>query len=790
MNNTCHQWLTAAIIALAVCLAPLTALAQTQASFWYFGEQAGLDFSSGSPVAINNGQVSTREGSASISDTSGNLQFYTDGITVYNSNHQIMANGIGLNGNPSSTQSGVILKKVGSASEYYIFTVNIITSTLGLQYSIVDMSLNGGLGAVTVKNTIIEQGILTERVALAKHANGTDFWLLSARGDGTQLAYQISAGGIAATPVTSTGTAFTNPFFSLADIGYMRVSPNGDTVVSAAGLTGFYDIFSFNSASGRLTKRTTITVPATEGDPARERPYGVEFSLSSDLLYLSSLRYNTKVTQYDLTVADNLIESTGVELFSGTTDSTTSTTGRVGALSLGRDGKIYVSIENETALSVIRSPNVKGLGADFAFNEISLDGRKAVLGLPNFAAFLVTPSVVIERPVDNSVTDDQTPSISGNVNPGNTVEVTITDSNGTVIQTVNPVPNAQGEWEFVATNLPEGEYVINAIATDPISRNKADATPVTFTIDLTGPDVTIVTPANGSSSGDTTPTISGTIDDDADVSVSVLNDASMVVCTGLVTPVAGMWSLDCPDLPDGDYTVTATSTDDTGNTDTDGPVSFTIDTNAPVVTITSPTQNQTIENTRPTITGTTAPNQEVEVSIDGAVVGTATADAQGNWELPLTNELSLGEHTVSATVEDETGNQGRSGDVDFVVASPNTDIVITGPTEGAELTGPEVTVTGTGTPGAAVVVTLDGQTQTTTVAPDGTWTVTFDDVQPGQPIITATSGGNSDSVTVTVITDLLLEGGGCTTAKGSSTPSGALLMLLVVLGGLFVRRRR
>ena len=67
-------------------------LAQQQAANWYFGQNAGLDFNSGSPVALTNGQLVTYEGCATISSTMGQLLFYTDGITVYNKNHSIMIN--------------------------------------------------------------------------------------------------------------------------------------------------------------------------------------------------------------------------------------------------------------------------------------------------------------------------------------------------------------------------------------------------------------------------------------------------------------------------------------------------------------------------------------------------------------------------------------------------------------------------------------------------------------------------------------------------------------------------
>lgn len=51
------------------------AFAQGETNFWYFGQNAGLDFTGGSPVAVTNGQLNINEGCASISDASGNLLF-------------------------------------------------------------------------------------------------------------------------------------------------------------------------------------------------------------------------------------------------------------------------------------------------------------------------------------------------------------------------------------------------------------------------------------------------------------------------------------------------------------------------------------------------------------------------------------------------------------------------------------------------------------------------------------------------------------------------------------------
>ena len=133
--------------------------AQNEAANWYFGENAGIQFDGSGNLlgSVNDGQLITREGCTTISDTDGNLLFYTDGRLVYDRTHQLMPNGTGLFGDSSSTQSAIIVPKPDDINIYYIFTVDTSNSlnspsNLGFNYSIVDLTLNGGLGDVTSKN--------------------------------------------------------------------------------------------------------------------------------------------------------------------------------------------------------------------------------------------------------------------------------------------------------------------------------------------------------------------------------------------------------------------------------------------------------------------------------------------------------------------------------------------------------------------------------------------------------------------------------------------------------------
>ena len=158
---------------------------QKQASVWYFGHHAGLDFRSGEPVALTDGALNTNEGSASICDEAGNLLFYTDGVTVWNREHHVMPNGRNLWGHSTTTQT-LIVPKPGVDPIYYIFTASpqhdyvfgAGTDSVGFHYTVVDMRMASGLGDVTVKNILLFRNT-TEKVTAVHHANGMDIWVVA-----------------------------------------------------------------------------------------------------------------------------------------------------------------------------------------------------------------------------------------------------------------------------------------------------------------------------------------------------------------------------------------------------------------------------------------------------------------------------------------------------------------------------------------------------------------------------------------------------------------------------------
>ncbi|MEP5547159.1 PKD domain-containing protein, partial [Maribacter dokdonensis] len=345
--------------------------AQKEAAIWYFGENAGLDFNSGAPVTLLDGALNTREGCATISDFNGNLLFYTDGITVWNRNHLPMPNGNGLLGDPSATQSAIIVPNPGDPNLYYIFTADKLKLENGINYNVVDISLNGGLGDVIQKNIQLVTPA-SEKLTAVTHANGTDVWVLThdAFGD-AYLAYLVTTAGVNSTPVISNlGIHLTNYFYEddYHAIGYIKVSPNGEKVAAAhAGLN--VDVMDFDTATGVLTNAVAIL----EASEEYKGFFGIEFSPNSRFLYTSSSNF-TELYQYDLEALD--IMNSVVSL--NTTEIT------FGALQLGIDGKIYITEYLRPTLSVIENPNEKGVASNLNYSSIDLGGRLGVFGLPPF----------------------------------------------------------------------------------------------------------------------------------------------------------------------------------------------------------------------------------------------------------------------------------------------------------------------------------------------------------------------------------------------------------------------
>lgn len=360
---------------------------QNEANIWYFGQNAGLDFNSGVPVPLLDGELNTDEGCAAISDGNGDLLFYTDGITVWNRNHVVMLNGTELNGDVSSTHSAIVIPKPDDSNIYYIFTVDEVAEPNGLQYSEVDMTLDSGLGGISSNKNILLFTPTTEKITAIKSSTSNEYWVVSHKWNSNEfISYNISNTGINTTPIISAIGTFVNSTNLDAGLGQIKVSPDGTklAVARAQGLSEL-QLFDFNASTGVVSNPITLLdFPSDD-----ESVYGVEFSPNSKLLYVSLI--GNAVYQYDLQAGSSTdVINSQLQL--------TSLPRPYGALQLATDGKIYIAKNNQFYIDVIDNPNIVGLGCNYQFEHLYLGGQRSKFGLPPFIqTFLLIDDIQFEN---------------------------------------------------------------------------------------------------------------------------------------------------------------------------------------------------------------------------------------------------------------------------------------------------------------------------------------------------------------------------------------------------------
>lgn len=394
-------------------------------SNWYFGNTAGITFNSGTPLALTNGALTTTEGVATISDVNGNLLFYTDGVTVYNRNHAIMTNGTGLFGDASSTQSAIIVKQPGNINIYYIFTSDNDAGPNGICYSIVDMNLSLGLGAITSKNINL-YAPSCEKLCAIRNCNNVDLWVVSHDwNSNTFRAWSVNSLGVGTIQSWSLAGIVPNGI-TQSSYGQLKASSDGKKLAACyygftTGGANILQIYDFNPTNGFVSNAQTL---ATD-----QGLYGVEFSSNNRVLYAST--NGGLLLQFNL-CASNIQSTRYVVSNAGPF---------IGALQIGPDGKIYVA-RNNTSLSVINNPNVLGVGCNYTNLNLSLLGRNSRLGLPNFASYYNMQELTLNQPQQLNCTSFQfiAPILQQNCN---TVNYTYlwNFGDGTTSNQLNPVHN-------------------------------------------------------------------------------------------------------------------------------------------------------------------------------------------------------------------------------------------------------------------------------------------------------------------------------------------------------------
>ena len=426
------------ILALMLLLLSQGVYAQTkEGNNWYFGQSGRMTWNQTqtivnggktltglpTPIVGNTAMTNTSAGVFSISDLDGNLLFYSGGRTIWNRGHTPMQNGENLmpGVNDGSAQSGVAIPYPEQPGKYIALSLSppkIYPSFPGdvLAYSIIDMTLAGGMGAVVEGEKSIRltgyEGELGGSVSTVRHSNGVDFWIIAVGNDDGEYAYfnvwKVTQAGVDIECVAS--YSFRTNASRDSGGGYLRFSSDGkyfawaENVISV-DLWGDGTVYSpfiyfgeFNPSTGILSNIKVMDAGFTG--------YGLEFSPSGKILYMGNTGWpNTHIDAYrfeDLLAASDPISGSSV---AHKTYPTTTHIG-IGALQLGPDGRIYgihsgASGPGHSAMSVIDNPD-SFENATHHF-LIGLMNGQGIGGLPNFM-----PHIFLPAPVAGVIGSNQT----------------------------------------------------------------------------------------------------------------------------------------------------------------------------------------------------------------------------------------------------------------------------------------------------------------------------------------------------------------------------------------------
>ena len=481
----------------------IKSFSQGEASNWFFGDKAGIKFNQDNTISVlsvtpNPIEINTNEGCSSFSDANGNLLLYTDGRTVWDRNHLIMPNGnysagTGLFGDPSSTQSGIIIPNPANPNIYYIFTVDEphhqnaqaypnqflgtyedtgISTTIpgaddgynnGLNYSTVDISLagtNGSMGdIISLNNHLVTYDPnptgdeikfkCSEKITAVKSQDGSGYWVIT-HFTNKFYAFKIDADGVNSTPViTSINPMVPVTGYRRNGIGQIKASPNGKkiaiahnqlgTSMGSASTNGTVYIYDFNNATGSVSNPIRVIQEVN--------PYGVEFSAETRKLYVT---LTDGVMQFNVETGSHIAAS-GVQV----------STKSGASLQLGPDKKIYkanINSGNDASLDVINDPELDGLLCNYVPHALGLIAGTSRFGLPPFISSVFNSSISAK----NLCLGDTT---LFEVSSNGTIESAIWDfGDGSPVSTaISPshVYGATGNYNISVTIIVEGNPVTN-----------------------------------------------------------------------------------------------------------------------------------------------------------------------------------------------------------------------------------------------------------------------------------------------------------------------------------------
>ncbi len=326
---------------------------------------------------------------SSISNKNGQLLFYTNGLSIFNRKYEPMPNGDGLNPGKYANSNkdygydleggAIILPWPGHPGKYFVFhltTDNIpfVWYSLDLFTTLVDMSLDNGLGDVVYKNkSVHHDSLVNGSLSACRHANGRDWWIPCFYYSGRKcLMFLLDPGGVKLHHIQSI------PFhFEPSGNGQAQFSPDGSKYSffhrNSASYREFF-LADFDRCNGRFSNPEYHTVNKFE-------LVGVGFSPNSNFLYMATA---AELYQMDLTEPNPFENRLRIDSIDGF-ESFPLFPSYFSFMQLAPDGKIYINNgRSPDRISTINKPDLKGKACEVLQHNIHITSNAT---LPNFPFF-------------------------------------------------------------------------------------------------------------------------------------------------------------------------------------------------------------------------------------------------------------------------------------------------------------------------------------------------------------------------------------------------------------------
>ncbi len=331
----------------------------------------------------------------SMSDSVGNLIFYTNGIKINNAQKQLMENGDSLNpgqvaddfrnsGYPIPN-SIISVPHPNQAHQYYVFhnSITYASDIAGygehLYYSLVDMTANNGLGRVVMKNQILSSDSIGRgQLQAVKHGNGRDWWLIqymATNSNGLQV-FLVAGDSVVLQHQQYIGRVHVGAGWR----GQSVFSPDGSVYVRYDDHDDI-NIYNFDRCSGYFSN--ALHIPIQDSTDILPQGYfvGVAISPNNRYLYAGSYHY---LYQFDLQAVDIAASKDTVATWDGTWGQYYPA--HFGALRLGADNKIYALPLRTKYLHTIEDPNIGGMGCNVQQRSVTLYNFSQTF-LPNYPPY-------------------------------------------------------------------------------------------------------------------------------------------------------------------------------------------------------------------------------------------------------------------------------------------------------------------------------------------------------------------------------------------------------------------